>query len=539
MPLGDYYVGSTLDTIGNNMTRDVMSQRENDRLTQAQLMQAWQAQAEMARQAEAARQFNMDYPLRRQAQQQQADYQNALLALQKQQAEFGQTQLTPAQRAQVDYNLQALNQSGGQFNRQLDVSSRQFDKQLEQSGNQFNKQLDVTNRGMNYDLLRSLADIDLRDRQLTQAGQQFDLSRQLSPREDAVLKNQLELQRLASQAGNPQIRREVLQQNSLIDAENVASQAKADRYKQKWAAILDKIKYDSHWWNNQPRAVNEAWLNLQREMEINDPDKTPIRMPGIGVFEPIIKPKLQYNPMGANAATGATPTGTPLPGPVAAQTSPAVEDPNRPIMVRRSDGTYYRSTAGNFRLHKMQDPGAQLFDLASPFVGGPVQQQQKNPVPPKAAAVQPAAPRQTGLIDAIYGNVRDFYGNPLNAPAEMGYNAYENYFAQPYQQLVEILSGTGAVQPDRSSMIVPPGVRRRARQEAAAQADLSALAARAQGMNTNAPAAAPAGPAYDVGAAQQLRNTYRQGALARGDAIEALHRLGLPGYEAVVFLDAQ
>lgn len=85
-----YYVGTTLDTIGNNMSADrataaraQMAQAEQHRLQYQALQQALMQQAAQQQQA---MQFGQDLQFRRDAQQQEAAYRNSLLGLRQQDA---------------------------------------------------------------------------------------------------------------------------------------------------------------------------------------------------------------------------------------------------------------------------------------------------------------------------------------------------------------------------------------------------------------------------------------------------------------------
>lgn len=122
MALNNYYVGTTLDTIGNNMTRDVMSQRENERLMQAALMHAL---AQRQQQEQAQQQFQQELAFRNQQAQQQNAYQNALLGLKQQEFQQQATGFTPRDVADQTYRYAALENALNIAKQQSQIPSQQ------------------------------------------------------------------------------------------------------------------------------------------------------------------------------------------------------------------------------------------------------------------------------------------------------------------------------------------------------------------------------------------------------------------------------
>lgn len=115
MAFSNYYVGSNLTDLGNNITRDTMSQRENERLMQTALLQAL---AQRQQHEQAQQQFQQELAFRQQQAQQQNAYQNALLGLKQQEFQQQATGWTPRDTAEQAYRYAALQNA-------LDISKQQ------------------------------------------------------------------------------------------------------------------------------------------------------------------------------------------------------------------------------------------------------------------------------------------------------------------------------------------------------------------------------------------------------------------------------
>lgn len=110
--MNNYFVGTTLDTIGNNRTREYgMDAQQAIAMAEARQRQAailHQAMLERERMAQQQNQFNQELAFRQAGQGQANQYQNALLALKQQEAQNQINGFTPRDIADQNYRYAAL-----------------------------------------------------------------------------------------------------------------------------------------------------------------------------------------------------------------------------------------------------------------------------------------------------------------------------------------------------------------------------------------------------------------------------------------------
>lgn len=371
-----YYVGTTLDTIGNNMAKDraIQSQTEIARMEQQRL----QAQAvakyiqDMAMREQQQRQFMDELAFRKQAQDQQNAYQQALLRLKDK--EWGQ--MSPAQTADDRYRYEAL----ANALKIAETNTKARDPRVEAA--------------------KIIQD-------------------ETSKREQAFAAEEAE-------------------------AFNEASKAKAARWNQRFKLLDDQLEQErvekAGEWTTTERGAN-AWLRAEKpkryaalinelqqlDKSVGDviPDSTGTR------FQPV-----------ARRVPGAQIPGTQVPG------QPTSQSPvgNLPIRVQNSRGQIFDIPASQWAAAKQRDPGVRMINQGMPGTPSRAVAMGANPVAQALAqpqAAQQPAPSRRGLLQALYGNARDFYGDAYNTAID----TYSQPLVAPvgtgldyYQQLIDMLN---------------------------------------------------------------------------------------------------
>lgn len=328
MSFNNYYVGTTLDSIGANMSRDrgyaaqqAIAQAEA-RQRQAAMLQ--QALLERQRMAQQQQQFGQEMALRQGAQGQQNQYQNALLALRDRELQGQQNGFTPRDVADNNYRYAALAN-------QLAIAE---------------KQMALQDPRLQVERERQKA---LEDRELQRSQEDWDYNKVASE----------------VKAG---------QYNALM--EEIEKEAKEKEKRQSFGfddpesrkIVADKFRKDKY---------QELLNMLPADKRPGDVTPNPITRR----FEPVLPPRRGGPVAGSNR---------PLPGlgggayqfnPVASTQPAQPTQANTEVTVRASDGSLWKTTAAAFAAFKQRDPGAQMVNLNSRPTPPPAETPSTNAAP--------------------------------------------------------------------------------------------------------------------------------------------------------------
>lgn len=334
-----YYVGSSLDTIGNNMSRDremearaAMAQQQARAQQAAVLQQAMLQRQQMAQQQQ---QFQQELAARTAQQQQAAQYQNSLLGLKEREL----TNFGPRDVADQQYRYDALKNA-------LEIERTR--------ANAIDPRLAVENRRQQEINARELAGAQ-------EAWDYNDVATRTKANQYNALVDQIEAEatKVEKKDGwgfdDPESRK--------IAADNIR--------RTKYAELMQMLMADRRPGDIAPNPVTRKFEPV-----------LPPRPGGQRINPSGVNPGLANNPVGFRVGTS-TATGS-----VPINAGSGLPDVNTPIKIRASDGKIWDTTAGMFQLFKQRDPGAQIISpSSSPMV---------NPQP----VVSPAY-NNTSNVDAL------------------------------------------------------------------------------------------------------------------------------------------